>query len=117
MSECHTGSCHCGAVKYEVNASIERAMECNCSICSKRGHLLAFAPASAFTLKQGADALTDYQFGKKTIHHLFCKHCGIGSFGRGAMPDGAEMVAINLRCLDGFDFKKLPVDSFDGKAI
>src|SRR5688572_1147034 len=100
MSEHYTGSCHCGAVQYAVDAPIERAMECNCSICSKKGHLLAFAPAAAFVLKQGADSIVNYQFGKKTIHHLFCKHCGIGSFGRGTMPDGTEMVAINVRCLD-----------------
>ena len=113
----HQGSCHCGAVKYEVNAPIERAMECNCSICSRKGHLLAFIPATSFTLKQGQDALSDYQFGKKHIHHLFCKTCGIGSFGKGKGPDGTEMIAVNVRSLENFDFKALPVDFYDGKSL
>jgi hypothetical protein len=92
-------------------------MSCNCSICSKKGHLLAFAPATAFTLKQGKEALSDYQFAKKIIHHLFCEICGIGSFGRGVGPGGKEMVAINLRCLDDFDCAAVPVTHYDGKSI
>ena len=33
---------------------------------------------------KGQEALSDYQFGRKNIHHLFCKHCGVKSFGRAA---------------------------------
>lgn len=113
----YTGGCHCGAVRYEVEMDIDSVMECNCSICSKRGHLLAFAPESRFTLQSGAEALTDYQFGKKTIHHLFCRVCGVGSFGRGAMPDGTKMAAINVRCLNDVDFAAFPVQHFDGKSL
>ncbi|MFO1241946.1 MAG: GFA family protein [Rickettsiales bacterium] len=113
----YQGSCHCGAVKYSFDAPIERVMECNCSICARKGHLLAFGPLTAFTLHQGKDALGDYQFGKKNIHHHFCKNCGIGVFGRAKQPDGNEGVAINARCIEGLDFKALPVDQFDGKSL
>src|SRR5207253_4410313 len=68
---------------------------CNCSICKKRGALWAFAPGDKFALRAGDEALTDYQFGKKTIHHLFCAQCGVGAFSRGQTPDGKEVVAIN----------------------
>lgn len=67
----YTGSCHCGAVHYEVDATIDKAMECNCSICSKKGSLMAFVPANAFHLLQGKEALTDYQFNKKSSTIIF----------------------------------------------
>jgi len=77
----------------------------------------AFAPVAEFELTGGADALTDYQFGKRSIHHLFCSRCGIRSFARGAMPDGREMVAVHVRCLDGVDPGAFPIRAFDGKSL
>ena len=62
---------------------LEPVLSCNCSICQKRGALLTFVPAAQFTLLSGEDDLTDYQFNKKIVHHLFCGHCGVGSFARG----------------------------------
>src|SRR5262249_43928156 len=76
MSENKTyeGSCHCGAVRYEVTmAPPEKAFACNCSICSRAGWLLAFVPEETFRLVSGESALEDYQFGKKHIHHYFCR--------------------------------------------
>jgi hypothetical protein len=113
----YTGGCHCGAVRYRVSMKLEGAITCNCSICSKTGTILAFAPATQFDLLTGADALSDYQFGRKRIHHLFCKHCGVRSFGRGAMPDGTPTVAVNVRCLDGIDLDAVRVERFDGKRM
>ena len=63
--------------------------------------------AENFALRAGADELRDYQFGKRTIHHYFCPQCGVGSFSRGAAPDGREMVAVNVRCLDDVDIAAL----------
>jgi hypothetical protein len=113
----YTGGCHCGAVRYQVEMTIDKLLSCNCSICSKRGHLLAFAPASQFQLLKGEDALTDYQFAKKIIHHCFCKHCGVASFGEGSTPDGTPMRSINVRCLDEVDIKQFPIIDYDGKSI
>lgn len=113
----YSGGCHCGNVRYEVDMDIDHVNQCNCSMCSKKGYLLAFTPEENFTLLNGEDAMTDYQFNKKVIHHLFCATCGIGSFGRGTMPDGKKMVAINVRCLDDVDVGQFPIVQIDGKNI
>ncbi|MBX3232938.1 MAG: GFA family protein [Labilithrix sp.] len=120
MSEDKTyrGSCHCGAVSYEVTMPPPaEAVSCNCSICSRAGWLLAFAPASSFQLLSGEDALGDYQFARKSTHHLFCTTCGVRSFSRGNGPDGSVMVGINLRCLADFDWAAIPVQTFDGASL
>lgn len=112
----HQGGCHCGAIRYEVTLALDKVISCNCSMCQKRGSLLTFAPASAFTLKSGEGALTEYLFNKHMIHHLFCKICGILSFARGTAPDGTDTVAINARCLDDVDLDTLTIMKFDGRS-
>ena len=111
------GGCHCGAIRYEVTADVNRLMACNCSICSKKGTLLTFVGTDQFKMLSGEGELTDYQFNKHNIHHLFCRKCGIASFANGTGPDGKKMVAINARCLDGLDLAKVPVAEFDGKSM
>ncbi len=109
--------CHCGRVRFHATGDFTEVYDCNCSICMKRGALWTFAKASQFKLLQGADALTDYQFGKKRIHHLFCSTCGIGSFSRGLAPNGDETFAVNVNCLDGIDTATLKLTPFDGKKL
>jgi hypothetical protein len=111
----YTGSCHCGKVRYEVQTDLGQVISCNCSLCSRRGHLLSFVSADQFKLLSGEDALTDYQFNRMIIHHLFCATCGVGSFGRGMGPNGPT-VAINVRCLEDVDLKALTITEFDGKS-
>ncbi len=113
----YEGGCHCGAVRYRVTLALEQAITCNCSICQKTGTTLTFAPAARFTLLSGEDALTDYQFGKKRIHHLFCRHCGIRSFSRASGKDGQPVIAVNVRCLDGVDLAAIPTKQHDGRAV
>ncbi|HVV17450.1 MAG TPA: GFA family protein [Polyangia bacterium] len=113
----HSGGCQCGLVRYEVRVDLSQpVMACNCSMCGRAGTLLTFVPANQFTLKSGGEGLTDYQFNKHVIHHLFCSRCGIKSFARGVGRDGSEQVAVNVRCLDGVDVEKLNVQRFDGRA-
>ena len=112
----YAGGCHCGRVRYTVTTDLASVIECNCSICSRRGHWLTFVPASQFQLLQGQDALTDYLFNRQVIHHNFCSVCGVGSFARGAMPDGTPMAAINVRCLDDLDLATVKTTKFDGKS-
>jgi hypothetical protein len=116
-SKVYAGGCHCGRVSYEVTTDLAQVMECNCSICRKRGALWAFMPAEQFVLRAGADALADYQFGKKRLHHPFCPSCGVGSFSRGAGQDGREMIAVNVRCLEEVDLGSLKRLPFDGKSL
>jgi hypothetical protein len=111
------GGCHCGRVRFRAEADIATVYDCNCSICAKRGALWAFVKAPQFTLLKGADALTDYQFAKKRIHHVFCASCGIGSFSQGLAPNGEETYAINVRCLDGVDPATLKVRPVDGRKL
>jgi hypothetical protein len=118
MSELKTysGGCHCGKVRYEVKMDLAApVISCNCSMCGKVGSLLSFVPGNQFTLKSGEDVLTDYQFNKHVIHHVFCSVCGIKSFARGT-KDGNPMVAINTRCLDDVDIGTLDVRQVDGKS-
>ncbi|MCC7197685.1 GFA family protein [Candidatus Peregrinibacteria bacterium] len=117
MSEATTykGGCHCGAVRYEVTTDLSQVIYCNCSMCAKTGTWLAFVPENQFKLESGEDNLSDYQFNKKIIHHLFCKTCGIRSFGRGKGPNDTPMVAINVRCLDDIDLENLKPVFYDGK--
>ena len=111
------GGCHCGAVRYQVEIDAEAApITCNCSMCGRSGTLLQFVPESAFKLEKGESNLTDYQFNKHVIHHVFCKTCGIKPFARGSGPQG-PMVAINVRTLDGADVFALAgkAQPYDGK--
>src|SRR5687768_11489188 len=118
MSQTYKGSCHCGNVRFEVTGDMSEVVSCNCSICSRMGWLLAFVPDSQFKLLSGEDSLKDYQFGKKHIHHKFCTNCGIRSFGHGPVPGGnGEMMAINVRCLEGIDLDGLTVQKYDGKSL
>jgi hypothetical protein len=114
----YTGGCQCGKVRYEVSLELGEVISCNCSRCGRLGLLLAFAPAQNFKLTSGEGATTEYRFNKHVIHHLFCATCGIQSFARGKRPsDGADVVAVNARCLDGVDVDSLKVKKVDGRKF
>jgi hypothetical protein len=110
----HTGGCHCGRVRFEVDTPDHvEVSDCNCSICAMTGYLHVKVPTSAFRLLLGEDALTTYQFNTKTAKHLFCRHCGIKSFYiPRSHPDG---VSVNLRCLDPGTVEDMTVTAFDGR--
>jgi hypothetical protein len=116
-SKTYSGGCHCGEVRYEVKTDLGKVISCNCSFCSKKGLLLTFVPPEAFNLRSGDDSLTDYQFNKKRIHHLFCNICGTSSFSRASLPDDATMFAVNVRCLDDVDPAHLTITPVDGKIF
>ena len=112
----HTGGCQCGRVRYEVSLELGEVISCNCSRCGRLGSLLAFTPAENFKLISGEGAMTEYQFNKHVIHHLFCATCGIQSFARGQQK-GVEMVAVNARCLEGVEPEQLKVKNVNGRAF
>ena len=113
----YQGSCHCGKVAYEVEGELKGAMACNCSLCQKKGSLLWFVPRSQFKLLTPESDAAIYTFNKHVIKHRFCPVCGIHPFAYGVDPKGNEMAAINLRCLEDVDLKKIPVKEFDGRAL
>lgn len=113
----YKGGCHCGKVAYEVELDLGKpVLSCNCSICSKRGSLLAFTTPKDFDLKSGEPGVTDYLFNKHVIHHLFCPTCGILSYARAKTPDGGDAIAINVRCLEGVEIDKLTLHHYDGRS-
>ena len=111
----HKGSCHCGAVAYEVEADLDQVIDCNCSICRRKGHLLAFVPRGALNVLQGEENLSTYTFNSHTIQHRFCATCGVGPFGEGKKPTGEAMAAINVRCLEGVELADLTIIPFNGR--
>ena len=109
------GSCHCGAVQFEVDAPPPTtAISCNCSHCRRRGALLSFFPASQFKVTQGSEALRSYKFNTHKIDHQFCQACGIEAFAHGAKPDGTPVYAVNLRCVPAIDLDVLELQKYDG---
>lgn len=108
----HHGSCHCGRVRFEVDApAILDVMECNCSICRMSGFLHLIVPAARFRLLAGEDALTDYRFNTGIARHRFCRHCGIKAFYiPRSHPDGVD---VNVRCLDPGTIASVQVSQFD----
>ncbi len=112
----YTGSCHCGRIAFEVDDELTGAMSCNCSMCQRKGALLWFVPRAALKLTTPESDIATYTFNKHVIRHRFCPTCGIHPFGEGAMPDGRQMAAINIRCLDGVEPDAVPVQHFDGRS-
>ena len=114
----YEGSCHCGAVSFTVAADPpSEAMSCNCSHCRRKGFLLSFVPAEAFTLSADEGALADYLFHKHRIAHRFCRTCGCQAHGEGKAPDGTATVAVNLRCVPGLDLGALSIRQVDGASF
>ncbi|PTL85137.1 GFA family protein [Vitiosangium sp. GDMCC 1.1324] len=120
MKRNYQGSCHCGAVRFECELDLAQGTSrCNCSICAKTRFWKAIVKAGEFRLLSGADALSDYQFGSHSIHHLFCRRCGVKPFGRGYLDAlGGVFYAVNVMCLDDAPVEELaqaPVRYEDGR--
>ena len=109
----HKGACHCGAVRFEVDAPADvTVLDCNCSICRMSGYLHLQVPKSRFRLLQGEDTLSMYTFNTGTAKHLFCSTCGVKSFYvPRSFPEG---YSINLNCLDRTNVKSVTMEKFDG---
>jgi hypothetical protein len=109
----YQGSCHCGSVRFEIEAPEHlEAEDCNCSICAKAGFLHLILPLTRFRLLSGEDALHTYTFNTGVAKHTFCRHCGIKPFYTPrSNPDGID---INVRCLDTQPVS-LTITPFDGR--
>ena len=116
MPQTHSGSCHCGAVAYEVDTDLDKLVECNCSHCYRKGFALAFVSPDAFRiLKEGPQ--TAYTFNSHKIRHQFCDTCGVQSFARGETADGSAMVAINVRTLTDVEPFSWTAQRVDGRSF
>ena len=110
----HRGGCHCGHVRFEVEARAELEVQlCNCSICSMTAYLHLIVPASRFRLLEGEEYLATYTFNTGVAQHRFCTRCGIKSFYiPRSNPDG---VSVNARCLEPETVALVRITDFDGR--
>jgi hypothetical protein len=110
----HQGGCHCGRVRFEVNAPAELPIDdCNCSMCRRTGFLHLIVPADRFRITRGQDVLTNYTFNTRTARHLFCSYCGIKPFYvPRSHPDGWS---VNARCIDEGTVTGMKINPIDGR--
>jgi hypothetical protein len=107
------GGCHCGAIRFRVSVSKYEALDCNCSICQKKGILHLIVPPEDFELLQGEENLSTYTFNTGIAKHHFCKTCGIHPFYRPrSHPKDYD---VNVRCLDGDAMSLFEIVPFNGK--
>jgi len=109
----YQGSCHCGRVAFEVDGDIRGVVECNCSICRRKGALWHAAKADQVRITAGEADLGVYRFNTMKAQHYFCKACGVSPFSHPRIDP--SLWVVNVRCLEGVDVKSLPVQPFDGE--
>lgn len=112
----YQGSCHCGALRFEAQGELDHVVECNCSHCSRKGFLLWFVPRAQFKFSKGEGSSSTYLFNKHMIEHHFCPVCGCAPFGFGKDASGADIAAINTRCLENVDLSTLKRHQHDGRS-
>jgi len=111
----YAGSCHCGAVRFEIESDFPELTTCDCSICRRKNALMVKVHESKFRLLAGDDALAEYRFHTMTARHFFCKTCGIYPFHRKRVTP--DYLGINVFCLDDFDPSGIPVRATVGAAM
>lgn len=110
----HTGSCHCGAVRFEVEVDASKGSRCNCRICTKLGATTSIVAPAAF--RELTDASAAFTYGNEYGKRSFCRTCGIFCFGRGHLEQlGGDYVSVNLHCIDGIDPSEMSLVYWDGR--
>ncbi len=116
MDTKHTGSCHCGDVRYEAVVDPNAGMRCNCSICTKLGVVGGVVKPAAFTLLSDESTLASYSRYPEVGQRYFCKRCHVLCFARGHLEElGGDFVSVNLNTLDDHDPWAAPVMYWDGR--
>ncbi|SKA68988.1 Uncharacterized conserved protein [Enterovibrio nigricans DSM 22720] len=97
----HLLSCHCGSVEIELSLpnGIESPRRCDCSICRRKGAVVASVKLDGIKIVKGEELLKLYQFNTKTAKHYFCSECGIYTHHQ-RRSDSTEY-GYNVGCLQG----------------
>jgi len=111
----YLGSCHCGAIRFEIRSDFAELTTCDCSMCRRRGVRMVKVHESAFRLLSGEDSLSLYQFHTRTAKHYFCRICGVYPFHRKRVTP--DHYGINVACLDDFDPTGIPVRATVGAQM
>jgi hypothetical protein len=103
----HTATCHCGSVEIQLRLpnGLENLRRCDCSLCRRRGAIVASVPLSGITIVKGEESLGNYQFNTNTAKHYFCKVCGI--YTHHQRRSNPEQYGFNVACLEGINPLKL----------
>ncbi|NRO98748.1 type I-B CRISPR-associated protein Cas8b1/Cst1 [Paraburkholderia sp. NMBU_R16] len=117
ITEAFRGSCHCGAVKFEVRTAIAPVSRCNCSLCRRKGAAMSKTFAREdLKILSGEQDLTLYQFNTRVAKHYFCRHCGIYPFHQTRRDP--LLWRVNVGCLEGVDPYALEEGSvLDGASL
>jgi len=101
------GSCHCGAVEFEVSSESGPTglKRCDCSLCTRRGAIMASTPLADLTVTSGEDKLSLYQWNTRVARHYFCSICGIYTHHR--RRKAPNEFAYNVACIEGIDLDSL----------
>jgi hypothetical protein len=112
----HLGSCHCGAVRFEVVVDATSGGKCNCSVCTKINPTGGVVKPDAFVLLTEESKLGTYVWGGRISTRYFCKECGVHCFGRGHLEQlGGDYVSVNFNCLDDIDLREVDLVFWDGR--
>jgi len=108
-----TGSCHCGALRWQLRDLPESATACNCTVCRRYGVLWAYDHEGEGIHVSGPSKA--YIRGKAIEFH-FCPDCGCVAFWRAQSltPEGKRRIAVNLRLTEPEAVAHVPIDHFDG---
>ncbi|THT99001.1 GFA family protein [Lampropedia puyangensis] len=111
----HRASCHCGSVVLELSLpdGVVNPRRCDCSLCRRRGAIVASVPLDGIRILKGQEYLKLYQFNTFTAKHYFCSHCGIYTHHqRRSTP---HEYGYNVACLEGVNPLTLEhVPTYDG---
>jgi hypothetical protein len=66
-------TCHCGAVRLEIETPPETVTDCNCSICRRYGVLWAYYRLGQVRMRGETDT---YEWDDKSLKFHRCKVCG-----------------------------------------